>query len=110
MNKGPLPDNVANTFRSSSYTQKVSSGEYMYRVHGGAAQKTGSYLSRTPQYGGMQSQLDLALNPAWGNTATNVSRVYVPTGTVFFEGYAAPQTINSGSGMLIGGGSQIYVP
>ena len=110
MNQGPLKPNIANSFRSSSYTQRISSGEYMHRVHGGTANPTGSFLSRTPQYGGMQAQLDLALNPSWGNTATNVSKVYLPKGTVFFEGYAAPQAINGGNGMLMGGGSQIYVP
>lgn len=40
----------------------------MYRVSGGNAGEVGSYVSRTPQGGGLQSQLDLALNPAWGNT------------------------------------------
>ena len=110
MNKGPLPDNVADTFRSSSYTQKVSTGEYVYRVHGGTASETGSFYTRIPQNGGMQSQIDLALDPAWGNTATNVTKVFIPEGTVYFEGFAAPQSINGGSGALLGGGSQIYVP
>jgi hypothetical protein len=110
MDKGPLPNDIANTFRSNTYTQKVSTGEYVYRVYGGAAQPNGSYYSRIPQNGGMQSQFDLALNPDWGNTATNVSQFYIPPGTVYFEGYAASQIINGGAGTLMGGGNQIYVP
>jgi hypothetical protein len=58
----------------------------------------------------MQSQLDLALSPSWGNTATNVTVVTVPKGTVIYEGFAAPQTINGGAGFLMGGGNQIYIP
>ena len=67
-------------------------------------------MSRTPQSGGMQSQFDLALNPDWGNTAQNVTKVVLPKGTVIYEGIAAPQVINGGAGNLIGGGNQVFVP
>lgn len=53
----------------------------MYRVSGGNAKEVGSYMSMTPQGGGLQSQLDLALNPVWGNTTENVTKVVVPKGT-----------------------------
>ena len=58
----------------------------------------------------MQSQIDLALNPDWGNTAQYVTKVIVPKGTVIYEGKATMQVINGGTGMLIGGGNQIYIP
>jgi filamentous hemagglutinin len=48
--------------------------------------------------------MDSALNPAWGNTAENVSTVIVPKGTTIFEGAAAPE------GGLLGGGNQVYIP
>ena len=60
--------------------------------------------------GGMQSQLDLALNPDWGNTVAYVTEVTVPKGTVIYERFAAPLTRNRGAGMLTGGGNQIYIP
>lgn len=86
----------------------------MYRVSGGTAGKVGSYLSRTSQGGGLQSQLDLALNPAWGNTTENVTRVVVPKRTSIYEGFAAPQNIydsfNNVIGTLPGGGNQVYIP
>lgn len=81
-----------------------------YRVHGGSADKVGRYMTRTPQSDAMQSQMDLALNPKWGNTATNISTVTVPKGTMIYEGAAASQTINGGAGSLLGGGSQVYIP
>jgi len=67
-------------------------------------------MSRTPQSGGLQSQLDLALNPTWGNNATKVTTVTVPKGTVIYEGVAAPQLINGGRGSLLGGGNQVFIP
>jgi hypothetical protein len=81
-----------------------------YRVYGGSSGKVGSYMTSTPQNGGMQSQMDLALNPEWGNTAQYVIEVKVPARTVIYEGTAASQTINGGAGLLLGGGNQVYVP
>jgi hypothetical protein len=52
----------------------------------------------------VQSIIDFALDPAWGNTATNVVTARVPAGTTIYQGYAAPQ------GGLVGGGAQIYIP
>ena len=106
-----LSDDVVSTFRNSTYTEKVLTEDTVfYRVYGGNAEMAGNYMSRTPQMGGLQSQLDLALVPEWGNTATYVTEVTVPKGTIIYEGFAAPQTINGGAGMLMGGGSQIYIP
>ncbi|MFZ5598191.1 MAG: RHS repeat domain-containing protein [Bacillota bacterium] len=111
INPGPLSDDVAKTFTGGSYTQKVLTEDTtFYRVYGGKAGKVGSYMSRIPQNGGMQSQIDLALNPAWGNTASSVTKVTVPKGTVIYEGTAAPQVINGGAGSLLGGGNQVYIP
>lgn len=98
-------------FRSETYTKKVLTEDTtFYCVYGGGAGEVGLYMSRTPQLGGMQSQLDLALNPKWGNAATHVTKVTVPKGTVIYEGFAAPQTINGGAGFLMGDGNQIYMP
>jgi hypothetical protein len=111
MSPGPLPDDVARTFSSGTYTQNVLAEDTIfYRVYGGNVEKVGSYMSRTPQNGGMQSQIDLALNPEWGNTTTHVTKVIVPKGTITYEGIAAPQSINGGTGSLLGGGNQVYIP
>jgi len=110
-NPGPLPADVANTFRGGTYRQvTLTQDTVFYRVHGGSAGKVGRFMTRTPQRGGFQSQIDLALDPGWGNTAQNVTRVVVPKGTVIFEGAAAGQTIHGGAGRLIGGGNQVYIP
>lgn len=86
----------------------------MYRVSGGNAGKVGSYVSRTSQGGGLQSQLDLALNPSWGNTTENITKVVVPKETTIYEGVAAPQNIydslGNTIGVLPGGGNQVYIP
>jgi hypothetical protein len=64
----------------------------------------GPYWSATPPAGPMQAQFDLALDPAWGNTATQTVSIKVPAGTTVYSGTAAPQ------GFLPGGGSQVYIP
>ena len=80
-----------------------------YRVYGGRAGRIRSFWSRTEPSGPLQSQLDLALNPAWGNTADNVVTIRVPPGTLVYEGVAAPQPISGGSSYL-GGGNQVIIP
>jgi len=112
---GPLSEDVANTFNGATYTERVLLEDTeMYRVSGGSAGKVGRYVTTVEQNGGLQSQLDLALNPQWNNTTENVGRVVVPKGTHIFEGIAAPQDIldslGNKIGSLIGGGKQIYLP
>jgi RHS repeat-associated protein len=101
---GPLGAKVAATFRSSSYTESVTSeATTLYRAHGGKAGELGSYWTRTAPSGPLQSQIDNALLPRWGNTAQTVTRIQVPPGTKIFEGFAAPQ------GGLVGGGNQVFI-
>ena len=102
---GPLGADTAATFRGGSYTESaLSEDTTLYRVYGGNAGPLGSYWTRTAPAGPLQSTIDSALNPAWGNTAQNVSTVVIPKGTTIYEGFAAPQ------GGLLGGGSQVYIP
>ena len=92
VNPGPLPLQTAETFRSASYHRvKASEPVDLYRVYGGDAGPLSPYWSRDVPAGPLQAQLDSALNPAWGNTATEVSHIRVPAGTRFYEGFAAPQ-------------------
>ena len=97
-----IKQEVVESFRSATFTEKVLTEDtIMYRVSGGKAGKVGSYVSKTPQGGGLQSQLDLALNPSWGNTTENVTKVIVPKGTVIYEGVAAPQNILDSMGNTV---------
>lgn len=108
MNPGPLDEAVASTFRSGSYTEKLlSETTTFYRVYGGSANKIGHYWTSTKQNGILQSQLDLALAPKWGNTASSVVSIEVPKGTTIYEGFANSQS--TGVGEILGGGSQVYI-
>lgn len=105
INPGPLPESVANTFRSATYAEGVSDGAVtLYRAYGGSAGEVSSYWSRTKPSGPVQAIIDSALDPAWGNTATRTSSITLPQGTRFYEGLAAPQR------GLVGGGNQVYIP
>ena len=111
VNSGPLKRNIAETFAGGSYTKIVLKDDAVfYRVYGGDAGKVGRYMTRTPQNGGMQTQIDFALVPDWGNTAEYITKVVVPKGTIIHEGRAALQATNGGAGQLLGGGNQIYIP
>ncbi len=107
---GPLGEEIASTFRSSTYTQEVLGQETtLYRSYGGNSGPLGSFWAETPPSGPLQSQIDSALNPSWGNTAESVSSIRVPAGTEVFRGAAAPQPL-AGGGSFLGGGSQVYIP
>ncbi|VVE76420.1 hypothetical protein PAN31117_05392 [Pandoraea anapnoica] len=105
LNPGPLSPDIANTFRSGTYTQIVAEQPTtLYRVYGGTANQLGGFWTSTPPAGPVQSVVDSALLPQWGNTATNVVKIEIPAGTVYFTGVAAPQ------GGLVGGGNQVVFP
>ncbi|HXI04584.1 MAG TPA: RHS repeat-associated core domain-containing protein, partial [Candidatus Saccharimonadales bacterium] len=105
LNEGPLSPDIAQTFRSGSYTgQTLQEPMTLYRVIGEGGNPAGSFWTATPPSGPVQSIIDLALDPAWGNTATTVVTAEVPAGTTIYSGFAAAQ------GGLVGGGSQIYIP
>jgi len=106
----PSGETVASTFRSGSYTQLTTTEDItLYHAYGGQSGPLSPFWTRTMPSGPLQAQLDLALNPAWGNSAEAVSAIRVPAGTEIFEGAAGPQGV-AGGGSLLGGGSQVYVP
>lgn len=105
MNQGPLPKGIADTFRSGTYSEVVTQQPTtLYRVYGGTAQELGGYWTATKPAGPVQSIIDSALKPEWGNAAINVVKIEVPIGTKYFEGVAASQ------GGLVGGGNQVLFP
>ena len=75
----------------------------------GAADPLGRYWTRTRPSGPLQSRIDSALLPSWGNTAESVAEIRVPAGTTIFEGAAAPQATTLG-GELLGGGNKVFIP
>jgi hypothetical protein len=100
---------VTSSFRSSSYSEVVLGQDTtLYRVFGGSANPTGGFWTRIPPSGSLQAQLDSALNPVWGNTATYVATARVPAGTTIYEGVAGAQPIGGG-GSLLGGGNQVFI-
>jgi hypothetical protein len=105
INPGPLAQDIANTFRSSTYTgSTLSEDTTLYRVIGDGGNPNGSFWTSTQPAGPLQSVIDSALDQSWGNTATTTITRTFPSGTQIFEGSAAPQ------GGLVGGGNQIYIP
>lgn len=103
--QGPLSTKDVNSFRSGSYAEKRALAPFdLFRVHGGEADEIGSFFTRTPPTGPVQSIIDSALFGEWGNAADRVTRYRIPSDTKYFEGIAGPQ------GGLVGGGNQVYIP
>ncbi len=63
----------------------------------------GRFWTRDKPTGLIQSIIDSALDPNWGNTGTHWVRIDVPAGTSMNEGMAAAQR------RLVGGGNQIIL-
>jgi len=113
--EGPLgdpnnPDTPASTFRSGQYTEKVLDKDTTFhRAYGGKAGEMGQYMSSVKPTGPLQSTLDSALNPEWGNTANKIHTFTIPKGTTVYTGVVGPQGI-AGGGALYGGGPQTFIP
>jgi RHS repeat-associated protein len=113
MNLGPLGDSdAARSFSGGKYSEVIvpegGSGIDVYRTWGGKAGETGrdgTFYSLTPQAGGIQSIIDNAILPSWGNTAESVSCVNLPGGTTAYVGTSATQ-----GSWYMGGTIQLYVP
>ncbi|WP_245548542.1 putative T7SS-secreted protein [Gordonia namibiensis] len=104
---GPLPDQTRDSFRGAIYTEKVTTEPMtLYRVGTAGDGPFGKFWTRVEPLGPIQARIDSALNPLWGNKATAVTRIEVPAGVRYFEGFVAPQDVYAG-GVLLGGGNQI---
>ncbi|MDR1135194.1 MAG: hypothetical protein LBL49_03300, partial [Clostridiales Family XIII bacterium] len=78
MNKGHLPDAIANTFCGGAYKEVLTQGETIfYRSYGGKAGEIGNFWTTEKPQGALQSVVDSALDQSWGNTATKVSIIRV---------------------------------
>ncbi len=109
---GPLGEEVAKTFRSATYNERVLDEPLtLYRVYGGKAGEISPYWTATKPSGPLQSKMDSALLSEWGNTATNTATITVPKGTTIFEGFAGSQIGKQNPyENVMGGGNQIYIP
>lgn len=102
--------NACANFRGASYfqTTPTSKGVLLYRRYGGAAGEDGQYWSIESREGNLGLALGSAILPNWKNTFEKQATLFVPSGVMMFEGYAAPQgRANSG---FHGGDWQVFIP
>ena len=105
MNKGPLPKDISDTFRSGAYVERsLPRDTVLYRVISDDGNPAGSYWTSSKPQGPLQAVSDSALDQSWGNRATKLVTARIPANTIVYEGFAA------GQGGLPGGGNQIYIP
>ena len=105
MNRGPLEGHFESSFRSSAYTsRRLGQPRDLYRVYSDPVRRLGAFWTDVPSSGPLQATMDAALLPGYGNAATKVVHIRVPSGQVVYEGVAARQ-----QGWL-GGGTQYVLP
>jgi type VI secretion system secreted protein VgrG len=104
-NPGPLSPDDAKNFKDSRYTERVLTKDVtMYRLHGGGALPQGRWVSAVDIPPGLEGRIRLAVHPAWGGSANQVSAFTLKAGTRVYEGIAASQ----GTG-YVGGSTQILI-
>ena len=112
LNPGPLhnlPTTVVQSFRSGSYTGRtLAAPKDLYRVFSDPENKFGAYWTDLPPSGPLQSTIDSALLPSFGNAAERVVHIKVPPNETIFEGFAGPQSEARGI-RLLGGGRQVVL-
>jgi len=112
LNSGPLHGlrtTIVESFRSASYTGRtLARPKDLYRVFSDPESKFGAYWTDIPPSGPLQSTIDSALRPSFGNAATEVVHIRVPANQTIFDGYAAAQTEAPGV-HLLGGGRQVVL-
>lgn len=103
----PLPADIAVTFLASKCQAVVlETPRTYYRYYSTDKNKYGRYLTTDRYERNVDVIRNLALNQAWGNQATMMLTVTVPTGTTVYEGIVAPQDPPS---CYVGGGQQTFI-
>jgi hypothetical protein len=103
---GPLPDALASTYAGGRCEQIVLSKPLTaYRAwHDGGAREFGAFWSLEKPAGALQTRMDSALRPEWGNQASEYSTITAPAGTRVYAG-----RVGSQGGAWVGGNSQILI-
>lgn len=108
--KAKLPDWVKDTFKKGNYTTVVTDEEItLYRTFGGKADAGGAFATTKASANRIQSKIDLALLPEWGNSRMYEATIKIPKGTILNIGQAASQTTKAGQ-ILKGGADQVLLP
>jgi hypothetical protein len=98
---------VAKSFTGEKCTLvKLTTATTFYRHYSDEAKKSGIYLSTTKYTTNVDAIKKLALQQDWGNKATKVASVTLPTGTATVQGTAAPQAPST---CYPGGGQQTVI-
>ncbi|MCP9418742.1 DUF6531 domain-containing protein [Cutibacterium acnes] len=112
---GKLDFGQATSFRGATFKSKIAIKPITtYRSWSDPDYEVGGYVSRTRPAGPLQTQLDLALAPQWGNKANHISEYEIPQFAPFYEGAAGVQPVKAIEdsdtlGQLPGGGNQILI-
>lgn len=109
--KNPELEDPVKSFRGGAYFEReLPEDTVFYRVWGRpegtkkGASELGRWWTKTPPSSPVQSTIDSAIQPRWGNTFQTMTSIRVPKGATVYYGDVGPQEA------LVGGGWQYYLP
>ena len=106
-----LPESIKNTFTDGNYrTVETLEDVKVYRTYGGKAKQNGGYATTSPAKSRIDSKIDSALLPEWGNSRKYEIEITIPKGQQLNIGKVAPQTIEGPGTKLSGGADQVLLP
>ncbi|EBF5144511.1 TPA_asm: hypothetical protein GYO66_01810 [Listeria monocytogenes] len=106
-----LPKGITETFTDGYYrTVETLEDVKVYRTYGGKANQSGSYATTSPAITRIDTKIDTALLPEWGNSRNYEIEITIPKGQQLNIGKVAPQNIESTGTVLSGGADQILLP
>jgi hypothetical protein len=82
---------------------KLDQPTELYRVFSDPSKKMGPYWTIKKPESSLKAIVDNALDPNWGNRATDIVSIRVPAGETIYVGPSASQRA------LVGGVDQIYI-
>jgi hypothetical protein len=102
---------LSETFMDGTYRTVITNEDIVvYRVFGGRAEAGGRFTTTNQAVSKIDSKIDLALLPEWGNSLRYEAKIVIPKGTEINIGKAASQTIESTGTKLAGGADQVLLP
>ncbi|MEG0564354.1 hypothetical protein [Anaerorhabdus sp.] len=111
INKKDLPESLGITFTDAEYRTVITNEEVkVYRTFGGRADAVGGFATTYPSNSRIESKIDLALLPEWGNTRAYEAEISIPIGQELTIGKVALKKIKGTGTVLQGGADQILLP
>ncbi|MDY7224622.1 ribonuclease YeeF family protein [Halalkalibacterium halodurans] len=110
IDKAELPGWIQTSYTDGVYRTVITNEPItVYRSFGGRTDAGGAFVTTQPSVNRIQTKIDSALKPEWGNTRMYEAVIVIPEGQVLNIGKIEKQYTKTGT-LLDGGSDQILLP